>query len=157
MDSQEGPFTSTDIRNLSLAVDIYQSIGGLKTAVSYLQDVTKSNIEKIDHLSHSFLAIPGLERAVGQNAKDLNEVGRRHDKNLHELEMRLEQDVNELGRQLGKDVNELATRHDNKIHELEKFDHTTQTIGWVAISLAGVAVTVLGYFLHFLASHIVFK
>ncbi len=82
----EGPFSPSDIRNLSLAVDIYQSLGGLKAAVSYLQDVTKSNIEKIDELTHSFLAIPGLERGVAKNATDLNELGRRHDKKIGELE-----------------------------------------------------------------------
>ena len=51
-----------------------------------MQDVTKSNIEKIDQLTHSFLALPGLERSVAQNAKDLNELGRRHDKDIKELE-----------------------------------------------------------------------
>jgi hypothetical protein len=71
--------------------------------------------------------------------------------------MNLEKRLNSLGERMGTQVNGLAARLDNKIHELEKFDNVAKTMGWVAISLAGTAVTVLGYFAHFLLSHIVFK
>ncbi len=32
------------------------------------------------------IAIPNLEKEVAQNTKDLNELGRRHDRNITELE-----------------------------------------------------------------------
>ena len=82
----EAPFTQSDIRNLSLAVDIYQRLGGLAEAVSTLKDDTKSNYEKIEQLIQWTIAIPTLEKDVQKNTKDLNELGRRHDKDIKELE-----------------------------------------------------------------------
>jgi hypothetical protein len=82
----EAPFTQSDIRNLSLAVDIYQRLGGLAEAVSNLRDVSKSNYEKIEQLIQWTIAIPNLEKEVQKNTKDLNELGRRHDKDIAELD-----------------------------------------------------------------------
>jgi hypothetical protein len=82
----ETPLTPNDIHNLSIAVDIYQKLGGLAKAVSNLEEATKSNIEKIEQVTQWVFAIPSLEKAVAQNTKDLNEVGRRHDKDIKELE-----------------------------------------------------------------------
>lgn len=84
--SSEAPFTPGDIRNLSVAVGIYEKLGGLTKAVSNLEDANKSSIEKIEQLTQWVFAIPNLEKAVAQNTKDLNEVGRRHDKDIKELE-----------------------------------------------------------------------
>jgi DNA repair exonuclease SbcCD ATPase subunit len=82
----EAPFTQSDIRNLSLTVDIYQSLGRLTEAVSNLRDDTKSNYERIEQLIQWTIAIPNLEKEVQKNTKDLNELGRRHDKDIKEVE-----------------------------------------------------------------------
>jgi hypothetical protein len=99
-----GPIMPSDIRNLSAAVDIYQKLGGLTEAVSNLKDATKSNIEKVEQISQWVFAIPNLEKAVAQNTKDLNEVGKRHDKDIKELEK-----VAHTARRLGKIALVLAT------------------------------------------------
>ena len=82
----EPPFRSSDIHNLSVAVDIYQKLGGLTAKVSNLEDRTNSNAEKVEQLTQWVFAIPSLERDVAQNTKDLNELGRRHDRDIRELE-----------------------------------------------------------------------
>jgi len=84
--SSEAPFTPTDFHNMSMVVNIYHSLGRLTEAVNNLKDDTKSNSEKIEQLIQRTIAIPNIEKAVEKNAKDVNEVGRRHDKDIKELE-----------------------------------------------------------------------
>jgi predicted RNase H-like nuclease (RuvC/YqgF family) len=71
---------------MSMVVNIYQSLGRLTEAISNLKDDTKSNSEKIEELIQWTIAIPNLERDVAKNTKDLNELGRRHDRDIKELE-----------------------------------------------------------------------
>ena len=82
----EPPFTPSDFHNMSMVVNIYHSFGGLTEAVNNLKDDTKSTSEKIEQLIQRTIAIPNIEKAVEKNAKDVNEVGRRHDKDIKELE-----------------------------------------------------------------------
>jgi wobble nucleotide-excising tRNase len=85
-----GPFTPSDFRILFTAVDIFRSLGGLQKAVDNLEATTKSNVEKIEQLFHksgeTASHIPIFEKALARNEKDINELGRRHDKDIHELE-----------------------------------------------------------------------
>jgi ABC-type transporter Mla subunit MlaD len=157
------------------AVDNYRRLGGLEEAVQTLKSTTKSQADKIEHLSQRASALPNLEKAVEQavqalkataeshadkiedlsqwassfpnlekaiekNSKDLNELGKRHDNDLHELERRLEKDVNELGR-----------RHDKDIKELEKVAHTADKL--VRISL-GTLAAIVGPALIYLYRHV---
>ena len=82
----EAPFAPSDIRNLSTTIDIFRTLGGLEKAVGVLEATTESHTEKIEQLTQWVFAIPNLEKTVAQNTKDLNEVGRRHDKDIKELE-----------------------------------------------------------------------
>jgi hypothetical protein len=82
----EAPFTPSDFHNLSMVVNIHQSLGGLTEAVRNLKEDTKSNSEKIEQLIQWTIAIPNIEKAVGKNANDLNQLGRRHDNGIKELE-----------------------------------------------------------------------
>jgi len=69
-----------------MVVNIYQSLGRLTEAVNNLKDDTKSNSEKIEQLIQRIIAIPNIEKAVEKNATDLNQLGRRHDNAIKELE-----------------------------------------------------------------------
>jgi hypothetical protein len=75
----EAPFAQSDFRNLSVAVDIYEKLGGLTTAVDILKASTKSHAAKIERLTRkteqTAFRIPYIESAVAQNSKDLNEIG----------------------------------------------------------------------------------
>jgi DNA repair exonuclease SbcCD ATPase subunit len=144
--SSEVPFTSSDIHNLSMVVNIHQSLGRLTEAVSNLKDDTKSNHEKIEQLVQWTITIPNIEREVAQNSKDLRELRAQHSK-----------DLNELGRRLEKDVNALGGRHDKDIKELEKIAHTASTFGQIAIVLIGSSVVLAIAILTFLYHHLVFK
>jgi hypothetical protein len=140
----EAPFTQSDIRSLSIAVDIYQRLGGLGEAVSTLKQDTKSNYEKIEQLIQWTIAIPNLEKDVQKNTKDLNELGVQHNK-----------DLNELGRRLEKDVNALGGRHDKDIKELEKIAHTASTFGKIAFGVAApVAASIIVAVLIFIYHHL---
>jgi hypothetical protein len=123
--SSEAPVAQSDLRTLSMVVDICQKLGGVTKAVSNLEDANKSNSEKIDQLTQWVFAIPSLEKAVGESTKDLSELRKCHDK-----------DLNELGRRLGKDINELAQRHDKKIAEIDNFVHTAKTFSAVSLAVA---------------------
>jgi hypothetical protein len=82
----EAPFTPSDFHNLSMVVNIHQSLGGLTEAVRNLKEDTKSNSEKIEQLIQWTIAIPSLEKTVEKNSNDLNQLGRRHDNDIKELE-----------------------------------------------------------------------
>lgn len=136
----EAPFSQSDIRNLSLAVDIYQRLGGLTEAVGNLREATKSNYERIEQLIEWTVAIPNLEKEVQKNTTELKELGARHNK-----------DLNELGRRLEKDVNALGGRHDKDIKELEKVVHTTKVFGAIALSVfCGAGGLIIAYLYHVL-------
>jgi DNA repair exonuclease SbcCD ATPase subunit len=140
----EVPFTPSDIRNLSLAVDIYQRLGALAESVSNLKDDTRSNYERIEQLIQWTIAIPNLEKDVQKNTKDLNELGAQHNK-----------DLNELGRRLEKDVNALGARHDKDIKELEKIAHTASAFGKIAFGVAApVAASIIVAVLIFVYHHL---
>jgi hypothetical protein len=124
--SNEAPFTQGDIRNLSIGVDIYRSLGGLQEAVDNLKAANKSNIEKIEQLTQWVFAIPNLEKSVAQNAKDLNEVGRRHDKDIKELE--------------------------KVVHTASTFGKIA--LGVATPVAAGIIVAVLIYLSHLVAQHV---
>lgn len=75
-----GPITPSDMRTLFTAVGIYRSLGGLEKAVDVLEITTKSNVEKIEQLTHktdhAAFAIPILENAISRHTVDLNELGK---------------------------------------------------------------------------------
>ena len=117
---------------MSIGVDIYRTLGGLEKTVANLEATLKSHAESIDSLTQSVFGIPQLERALAKNTTDLNEVGKRHDKDIHELERRLEKDVNELGRRHDRD---LYAFKETDIAPLKNFAYTTKTLGAVLLTI----------------------
>ena len=78
----DAPLTPNGFRDLATVIDIFRTLGGIVV----LEAATKSHTEKIEQLTQWVSAIPHLEKNVAQNTKDLNEVGRRHDNDIKELE-----------------------------------------------------------------------
>jgi hypothetical protein len=78
----EAPLTASDFRNLAATINIFRSLGGVEA----LEATTKSHTENIEQLTQWVSAIPELEKDVAQNMKDLNELGKRHDRDIHDLQ-----------------------------------------------------------------------
>lgn len=130
------PLTPSDIRNLSIVVDVCQKLGGLTKAVSNLEEATKSNIEKIDRLTQSVSAIPNLENSRLAEAVDtLRATTTFHADRIDRLTQwvssvsNLERDVaqnktdlNKVGKRLEIDLNEVGKRLEREINELKAKD-----------------------------------
>jgi len=91
----------------------------------------------IERTTKTESAIPDLKKTVDRHATDLNETGKRHDKELNELRVRSVTDINALGQRLEK-----------RINEIDRFVHTTRTIGIIVLSIispvvAGILIAII--------------
>ncbi len=114
----------------------------LEEKVHVLEITTKSNSENIDTLTEKAYAIPYLERESAQTKKDLNDLGERHNKEAHDLAMKLEKGLNDLGRRLGQDMTNLK---DGDIAELKSIASVAK--GLCALVLAVITGGGLVYLL----------
>jgi hypothetical protein len=131
----ERPYTSTDVHNLSII------LGRLEKGVSVLEATSESHTERIEQLTQWVSAIPHIEKDVAQNAMDLNELGRKHTKDLNELGGRLERDgrqqtkdLNELGIRLGKEIGDLRNKD---IGDLKNVVHTAKVLSAITLVVIG--------------------
>jgi len=120
----------------------------LEEKVHVLEITAKSNSENIDTLTEKAYAIPYLEREFAQTKKDLNDLGERHNKEVHDLAMKLEKGLNDLGRRLGQDITNLK---DKDISELKNISHTVKS--YAALVLAVTAGGGLVYLVTHFARH----
>jgi hypothetical protein len=128
----EATLTPNNIRDLAATIDIFRSLGGIVA----LEATTKSHTEKIEQLTQWVSAIPSIEKDVGQNTKDLNELGRRHTKELNDLGIRLSKEISDL--------------RNNEVGGLKNIAHTAKTLGIIALSvITPVAAAIIYAVLHF--------
>jgi hypothetical protein len=105
----------------------------LDEKVHVLEITTKSNSENIDTLTKTAYAIPYLEREFAQTQNDLKDLGERHNKEVHDLAMKLEKGLNELGRRLGQEITNLK---DGDISKLNGLAHTVRSFAAIVMALA---------------------
>src|ERR1700722_6447242 len=102
--------------DVSRVIDIYRTLEGLGRLVEGLGITAKSQVEKIEQLTRLTYAIPYIKKDVAKNTKDLNKLGERHT----------------------NDLNRLGQRLDREIGDLKSFAKTATTLGYIALTLAGV-------------------
>jgi IMP dehydrogenase/GMP reductase len=127
------PITLSDFQSLSTTLNIHRSLVRLEEKVHVLETTAKSHSENIDTLTKTAYAITYLEREYAQTKKDLNDLGERHNKELHDLALKLEKGLNELGRRLGQDITNLK---DGDISELKGLAHTVRSVITFVVALA---------------------
>jgi hypothetical protein len=132
-DASSSTVTLSDFRDLATVLNIHRSLVRLEEKVHALEITTKFNSENIDTLTKTAYAIPYLEREFAQTKKDLNDLGGRHNKELHDLALKLEKGLNELGRRLGQDITNLK---DGDISELKGLAHTVRSVIAFVVALA---------------------
>jgi hypothetical protein len=137
-DASASTVTLSNFRDLATLLNIHRSLVRLEEKVHVLEIATKSNSENIDTLTKTAYGIPYLEREFAQTKKDLNDLGGRHDKELHDLALKLEKGLNELGRRLGQDITNLK---DGDIAELKSVASIAK--GLCALAIAAIAGGVL--------------
>jgi hypothetical protein len=126
------PFTPNDFQSLSTTLNVHRSLVRLEEKVHVLEITAKSNSENIDTLKEKAYAIPYLEREFAQTKKDLNDLGERHNEEVHDLAMKLEKGLNDLGRRLGQDITNLK---EGDIAELKNIASGAKTIGALALAV----------------------
>jgi len=139
------PYSINDLHDLNMVLNIHGSLVRLEEKVHVLEITTKSNSENINTLTKTAYAIPYLEREYAQTKKDLNDLGGRHNKELHDLALKLEKGLNELGKRLGQDITNLK---DGDISELKGLAHTVRSViaFLVALAAGGGLVYVVQHF-----------
>jgi hypothetical protein len=137
-DASASQVTLSNFHDLATVLNIHRSLVRLEEKVHALEITTKSNSENIDTLTEKAYAIPYLEREFAQTKKDLNDLGGRHNKELHDLAMKLEKGLNELGRRLGQDITNLK---DGDITQLKHIASIAK--GICTLVLAAIAGGVL--------------
>jgi hypothetical protein len=147
-DSGGAAFPPNYLHDLSTTLNIYRTIGGLEEKVHVLEITAKSNSKNIDTLTEKAYAIPYLEREFAQTKKDLNDLGERHNKEVHDLAMKLEKGLNDLGRRLGQDITNLK---DGDIAGLKSIASVAKGLG--ALVLAVIAGGGLVYLLTHFPGH----
>jgi hypothetical protein len=137
-DSSASTVTLSDFRDLTTVLNIHQSLVRLEEKVHVLEITAKSNSENIDSLTEKAYSIPYLEREFAQTKKDLNDLGGRHNKEVHDLELKIEKGLNALGMRLGQEITALK---DGDISRLKHIASIVKGLG--AIAIAAIAGGVL--------------
>jgi hypothetical protein len=138
-DAPASTVTLSDFHDLTTVLNIHRSLVRLDEKVHALEITSKSNSENIDSLTEKTYAIPYLEREFAQTKKDLNDLGGRHNKELHDMAIKLEKGLNELGRRLSQDITNLK---DGDVSQLKSLAHTVKSIGTFLIALAAGGILV---------------
>jgi hypothetical protein len=95
-------FAPSDTRNQLAVLELYQRIAVVEKAVNSLERA--NSIERIEQAAQWFSSVHYLEKDVQQNTQKLNDLETRH---LNETEKRLEKNMNDMGVRLGKSIHEL--------------------------------------------------
>jgi hypothetical protein len=117
---------------------IYRTLGGLEKLFDGLGATTKANSDKIEDLTQRVYAISYIKKDIAQNTRGLNHLEKRHNKDVKELEKK----VNGLGIRLDSRINDLKI---NDIGKLNNIAHTTESFGRLALACfsGGVIGTIL--------------
>jgi len=137
-DPSASTVTLSNFRDLATVLNIHQSLVRLEEKVHVLEITAKSNSENIDSLIEKAYAIPYLERDFAQTKKDLNDLGGRHNKEVHDLELKIEKGLNALGIRLSQEITALK---DGDISRLKHIASIVKGLG--AIAIAAIACGVL--------------
>jgi ABC-type transporter Mla subunit MlaD len=125
--------------DVSRVIEIYRTIEKLDTQVGDLRDTAKSHTEEIKQLTQRVYAISSIRKDIARNTSGLNQLEKQHGTDLKELEKK----VNGLGMRLDNRISELRT---NEVGKLKSFVDTAKTLGYIALTLAGViGVAIAGY------------
>ena len=118
------PLPSGYLDDVSRIIAVYRTLEGLERLVECLGMTSKSHVEKIEQITRQTYAIPYMKRDVIKNAKDLSKLKERQT----------------------TDLNRLGQRLDREISDLRGFVKTAKTLGYIALTLAGVVgAAVAGY------------
>jgi hypothetical protein len=145
---KKDPLQSNDLHDMRLPIDVVQRLSRAEEAVVNLKEITHSHSVKIDRLDQWTAALPTIEKDVAQNTKDLNELGKRCNDKLSELDKRQERGLNDLGIRLGNNLSQLEKRHDTEIGNLNHLVDTARWAGrvaWGAITLAALVASPFVY------------
>ena len=87
------PLPQGYLDDVSRVAAIYRTLGGLEKLFDGLGASNKSNTEKIEDLTRRVYAIPYIKKDIAQSTRGLNQLEKQHNKDLKELEKK----VNGLG------------------------------------------------------------
>jgi hypothetical protein len=138
--------------------EISLRVEALQTSVSNLEVTTKSLSEKIERLAEGRKVV-NVDHTLGGLEVSVANLDRRtaaHDETIDQL-LQWNSTVPNLEENVEKIMNDLNQLGQKRVAKLEGRAGTVKTLGWVAISVTGAAVTLLVYFLRFLEAHVVFK
>jgi hypothetical protein len=128
--------------------EISRQIDGLRASLN----------EKIDRVVDGRKAI-NVDYALGALQASLTLLGRKVASDGEKIDRVLQwfSNVPNLEKNVEKIMSDLNQLGHERVAKLEAKAGTIKTLAWIAVSVAGAAVTLLIFFLHFLEKHIQFK
>jgi hypothetical protein len=160
-ETKGGPaYSNGQILKLKDFIDIIHQVGGLTKAVSTLEDQTKTNTEKIEHLGQWIPTTYRLEEQAKENARLLDALNMNVSqlgKDACAAKILWDLTIPEMRSGVTKNANDLdgiGRRHDRDINELKKTIDTASKLFKIGVGVmtpvaATVIIAILVFIYHF--------